>query len=160
MFMKTLLSLTLVCLLQSYAFAQSSATFKVDMSEYSGTFSQVNLNGTFNNWCGECAVMNDDDMDNIYEITVTDLVDGPYEYKFTLDGWTTAEEFTPGAPCTLTTGTFTNRIMNVEGETVLPVVCWENCGECGGAPVSADVTFRVDMNQYTGTFGTNRRLGR
>ena len=35
--------------------------FRVDMSEYTGTYNTVNLNGSFNGWCGGCALMTDDD---------------------------------------------------------------------------------------------------
>ena len=43
--------------------------FQVDMSEYTGSYSQVNLNGSFNGWCGH-AIMTDDDADGIYELAV------------------------------------------------------------------------------------------
>ena len=61
--------------------------FQVDMSVYDGTYNTVNLNGSFNGWCGSCATMTDDDGDLVYELLVT-LDAGVYEYKFTLDGWT------------------------------------------------------------------------
>ena len=36
-------------------------TFQVDMSQYQGTYGTVNINGSFNGWCGACATMTDDD---------------------------------------------------------------------------------------------------
>lgn len=124
-------------------------TFQVDMNNYTGTYTNVNLNGTFNNWCGECAVMSDDDMDGVYDITV-ELEEGEIEYKFTVDGWNGQEEFAGGEPCTKSTDGFTNRVFEVTETATLDVVCWNECTECGAAPV--DVTFKVDMNQYEDDF--------
>jgi len=130
--------------------SSGNVTFRVDMSTYTGpAFSQVNLNGTFNNWCGSCAVMTDPDGDMIYELPVTLPLD-TIQWKFTLDGWTVDEQFSPGDPCTFTDGSFTNRTFIVTGDTTLPAYCWESCQACGGTPSTADVTFRVDMSNYSG----------
>ena len=114
-------------------------TFKVDMSEYTEAFTMVNLNGTFNDWCGPCAVMTDDDNDNVYEITVSLLASDTAEYKFTLDGWDVQEELTEGSSCTITTtdetGTFTNRFIAPTNDTTLAAVCWEYCDECEGVGI-------------------------
>ena len=136
-------------------------TFKVDMSDYSGSYSQVNLNGSFAGWCGSCIVMNDDDNDNIYEVTVAVPAD-TIEYKFTLDGWTAQEEFAGGESCTSTIDGFTNRSLLVTEAATLPVVCFNSCEVCdgsgggdnGGGGESYDVVFRVDLSQYDGDFGT------
>jgi hypothetical protein len=151
----TLAFLSIVCLLSSSA--QNIVTFQVDMNEYVGSFNNVNLNGTLNNWCGSCATMTDANNDGIYTIDV-DIANGDYEYKFTIDGFTEQETFTPGAPCTLTTGDFTNRFITIDGSTTVSAVCWESCGACGAAPLTADVTFRVDMNDYTGSAFTTVNL--
>lgn len=125
-----------------------SVTFQVDMSESTETFTTVNLNGTFNEWCGGCAVMTDDDADGVYTLTVDSLAAGTYEYKFTLDGWNMQEEFTPGDPCTTTIDGYTNRTVDVNSNAILDVVCYNSCAACGGVVVeTADVTFRVDMSQ-------------
>ena len=132
-------------------------TFKIDLSNYSGpAYTNVNLNGTFNNWCGTCAQMTDSNNDSIYEITLA-LADDSVEYKFTLDGWTVDETLTPGDPCTKTTGGFTNRFLEINGDTILPEVCWQSCGVCTGnptGPTTKNITFQVDMNDYTGSFTT------
>jgi uncharacterized protein YqkB len=151
---KSILALTALfaCTL---AFAQNNVTFQVDMSEYTGpAFTMVNLNGGFNGWCGECAIMEDLDNDMVYELTVEDLPEGPIEYKFTTDGWTNEEVFNPGGTCTQTTGQFTNRIHQVTGDETLPVVCWNSCDACGAPPTSANVTFQVDMSEYAGAYTT------
>ncbi|MGB1099404.1 MAG: T9SS type A sorting domain-containing protein [Flavobacteriales bacterium] len=108
--------------------------FRVDMSEYAGTYGTVNLNGSFNGWCGACATMIDDDGDMVFELPV-DLPGGTVEYKFTLDGWTAQEEFTDGDPCTSTIDGYINRTLDVTGDLDLPVVCYNQCTACNAEPV-------------------------
>ena len=105
--------------------------FRVDMSEYSGSFTTVNLNGSFNGWCGTCATMIDNDGDSVYELSV-ELDAGLYEYRFTLDGFTALEEFPGGEPCTSTIDGYTNRSIEVLASTnvELDVVCWNECQAC------------------------------
>jgi 1,4-alpha-glucan branching enzyme len=123
--------------------------FQVDMSEYTGTYGTVNLNGSFNGWCGSCAEMTDADGDMVYELTV-DLPLDVLEYKFTLDGWNAQEEFTEGESCTSTIDGYTNRTITVTGPTTLDPVCYNSCEACGGVVTeTADVTFYVDMNEQT-----------
>ncbi|MEC8662739.1 MAG: hypothetical protein VXY03_02575 [Bacteroidota bacterium] len=126
-------------------------TFQVDMTQYLGTYGTVNLNGTFNGWCGSCTQMTDADGDGIYDITLSLPVD-TIEYKFTLDGWTVAEQFAGGESCTNTTidgeSTFTNRIFSVEETTTLDPVCFNSCDACATteAPERA-ITFQVNMSE-------------
>ena len=108
--------------------------FRVDMSEYAGTYGTVNLNGSFNGWCGACATMTDDDGDMVFELPV-DLPGGTVEYKFTLDGWTAQEEFMDGDPCTSTIDGYINRTLDVTGDLDLPVVCYNQCTACNAEPV-------------------------
>ena len=108
--------------------------FRVDMSEYAGTYGTVNLNGSFNGWCGACATMTDDDGDMVFELPV-ELPGGTVEYKFTLDGWTAQEEFTDGDPCTSTIDGYINRTLDVTGDLDLPVVCYNQCTACNAEPV-------------------------
>ena len=105
-------------------------TFSVDTSNYPGGLGEsdaVYLNGNFNGWCGECNPMSDDDGDGIWTVTIS-LEDGDYEYKFTVNGWSSQEEFGAiGAVegCTVSDGTYTNRSLTVAGEDmVLPTVYW------------------------------------
>ena len=122
-----------------------NVTFKVDMRGYSGSWTTVNLNGTFNGWCGSCWTMTDADGDSIYEITELVSTSG-IEYKFTVDGWNDQENLTPGDPCTITTGAFTNRYLMPTQDTVMPAVCWEACSECSTSAADYNVTFRVNMS--------------
>ena len=134
--------------------AGGAVTFKVDMAGFSGTYGTVNLNGSFNGWCGACAEMTDADGDGVYELTV-DLPGGVIEYKFTVDGWTGQEEFVEGDPCTSTIDGYTNRTYDVTGDAALDVVCWNSCSACDTVtPDVYNVTFRVDMTNYEGAYGT------
>jgi 1,4-alpha-glucan branching enzyme len=64
-----------------------NVTFQVDMSQETFSFTEMQLNGTFNNWCGACAPMSDANGDNIWEITIP-LEAGSYEFKYAYDNWT------------------------------------------------------------------------
>lgn len=125
--------------------------FQVDMSEYAGSYSQVNLNGSFNGWCGSCAVMTDDNADGIYELAV-ELAADTIEYKFTVDGWSAQEEFAEGTACTSTIDGYTNRSYIVTGDATLDVVCWNSCAACdgsgngGGGDDMVSLTFNVNTS--------------
>ena len=125
-------------------FAQSNVTFSVDISNapYSG---QVYVSGgTIDGWCGTCTPMSDADGDGIYETTLS-LPSGPHEFKYLIGDWGGAELFDASAPCTLTTGDFTNRYIVVDtGYTALPTVCFNQCVSCD---FTQPVTFEVDMRQ-------------
>ena len=122
--------------------------FQVDMSNVSG-FVLPELNGTFNNWCGNCATMSDANGDNIWEVIVY-IPNGTYEYKFSYDNWTGQENLLSNLPCTVTNFGFTNRSVNIAGDTTLSVVCWESCTSCQNTPETYSVTFQVDMSNQSG----------
>lgn len=145
--------LLLFCLAPFFAFAQNNVTFRLDMSQYTGTFTTPDVAGQFNSFCGGCAPLADPDGDNIWELTVAITADST-EYLFTVDTFADQETLTPGSACTKTTGQFTNRFIKITGDTVLPIVCWESCTDCGSTPVTSNVTFRLDMSEYTGSFTT------
>ena len=126
-------------------------TFQVDMNNVTDPFTVANINGTFNGWCGGCTAMTDANADGVWEVTLQ-LTAGTYEYKFTADGWNFQETLTPGSSCTLTTGAFTNRIITVGADEVLPVVCYGACLACGAVVPTHNVTFQVDMNNNTDPF--------
>jgi hypothetical protein len=121
------------------------------MNNVTDAFTTPNINGSFNGWCGACNPMTDANADGIWEVTLS-LVAGTYEYKFTADGWTIQENLTPGSSCTLTTGAFTNRVITVGADEVLPVVCYGSCLSCGAVVPTHNVTFQVDMNNVTDPF--------
>jgi len=114
-----------------------NVTFRVDMNNFDGDFGVVNINGSFNGWCGGCNPMSDDDADGVYEVTLP-LEEGTIEYKFTLDGWSQQEEFQPGGSCTTTIDGFTNRSLTIEADTDLSAVCYNSCDACQSAPGCTD----------------------
>lgn len=65
----------------------SQVHFSVDASSLNlAPTDVVNLNGSFNNWCGNCNPMTDSDGDGIWELTLT-LAAGEHEYLYTTNGW-------------------------------------------------------------------------
>ena len=153
--MKNILSfLAIFFLLPHISWSQNNVTFQLDMSTVDPTtFTTPEVNGSFNSWCGNCAAMTDPDGDNVWEITV-DLANGSYEFKYSADNWSIQESLLPGSFCTNTTGQYTNRVLNVSGDTTLAVVCWESCSNCSAGPSSYDVTFEVDMRNVSQPFTT------
>ena len=62
--------------------------------------STVYVNGNFNGWCGACNPMSDEDGDGVWTVTLP-LDAGTIEYKFTVDGWNSQENFAGGESCTI-----------------------------------------------------------
>jgi len=135
-----------VCTVQA-----STVTFSVDMNNWTDPFTQPYLSGSFNGWSGDANPMDDADGDGVWT-TIMTLTDGDYQYKFQLDQWGTDEVLVDGDPCTITDGTFVNRLISVAGDAS---VCYEfrSCNVCA-APDPGNVTLEVNMNGYTGTFTT------
>lgn len=113
----------------------ADVTFSVDMNNYSGSFDNVYLSGTFNNWSENANPMTDDDGDGVYTTTLTNLESGIYEYKFQVNEWFDQEYFSSAYGCTVTdpSGEFTNRSIFVVSDVVLNTVCWNSCFACGEA---------------------------
>lgn len=131
-------------------------TFQVDMAGYSGSYTDVNINGDFNGWCGGCNVMSDADGDGIYDITLPLTADS-IEFKFTVDGWTDQENFVGGEPCTKTTSGFTNRFYILNGNATLPAVCWNYCVDCSQVPSAADLP--IDFESGTTNYAISGGFG-
>ena len=111
--------------------ATADVTFSVDMSEYTGTIgTAVNLSGTFNSWCADCAPMTNVGND-VYEVTVN-LPLGAIEYVFQVDSWSDEEMLTPGDACVISTGGFNNRAYDVTADATISTVCWASCDACVG----------------------------
>ncbi len=102
-------------------------TLNVDMSNYNdSTLGTVYVNGeNFNNqglgaWCGACLPLTDQG-NGIWSATLT-LEEYAYQFKFTVDGWTYQEQFSPGDIKTATDGTYTNRYIQVDEDKTLDFV--------------------------------------
>ena len=134
------------------AVVAKNVTFTVDVADYTGSYSGIYVNGDFNGWCGSCNPLTDMGND-VWSVTIP-LTQDSIEYKFTADGWNDQENLTAGSACTKTTGNFTNRFAELLGDTALAEVCWNSCSDCVGIPTTAMVTFRVDMSQYAGSWGS------
>ncbi|MFN5148206.1 MAG: T9SS type A sorting domain-containing protein [Flavobacteriia bacterium] len=110
--------------------ANPNVTFRVDMSNYSGTIATgVFVNGSYNGWCGSCNPMAN--LGNgIWEVTLP-IPAGQIEYKFTVDGWTDEEIFTGTESCIdpIQDANY-NRYLSFTGDVTLPTVCFESCTPC------------------------------
>ena len=99
--------------------------------------------------------MTDDDGDGIYTVTVPDL-EGVTEYKYGINGFADQEnlidDMVDGATCAPITdfAGYANRQIDA-GQTTMDT--FGSCDECGAGEVveDADVTFQVDMNDYSGS---------
>ena len=107
-------------------------TLSVDMNDPSSPDGPIYLAGTFNGWNATSDPLSDADGDGIWTITMF-WPASLQEYKFTTFDWAVSEQFASGEPCTLTTGTFVNRVLTVDGAIVMPAVCWESCDVCSGS---------------------------
>ena len=114
-------------LLSNLLFAYQ-VTFQVNMQNVMG-YTTPELNGTFNGWCGNCNAMTDANGDGVWQVTIS-LPAGQHEYKFSHDNWLGQEWLTPGSSCTLTSFGFTNRVIQVNSDVILPIVCWSQCSNC------------------------------
>lgn len=128
-----------------------TVTFRVDMNEYTGSINTVHVKGLFNDWCEDCGVMDDSDMDGVYEVDIL-LPQGYTEYKYSVNNWSDQENLLPGSECTVTVGEFTNRTLTVSGNQELDVVCWGSCSDCDNNVNIYDVTFQLDLSEYTGSY--------
>ena len=119
----------------------SEVTFQVNMNKVTSSFTTPELNGTFNNWCGNCDAMSDADGDNVWDVSITLPVGDTVEFKYSADGWTIQESLSNQSSCVIQSGQFVNRILTVPAaDTTLPVVCWGECDDC-----VIDVTLNVNM---------------
>lgn len=104
-------------------------TLSVDMNDPSSPDGPIFLAGTFNGWNATSDPMSDEDNDGIWT-TIKFWPEGIQEYKFTTFDWGNSEQFVGGETCTLTTGEFVNRVIDVDGAEVVSVVCWNSCEPC------------------------------
>ncbi|MBK9733918.1 MAG: hypothetical protein IPO92_02680 [Saprospiraceae bacterium] len=117
--------------------------FRVNMNNFSGDFDKVYLSGTFNNWSGDGNLLDDADLDGIWE-GYLNLNNGAYEYKVTLDNWTKQEQFAGKEECTKSdpSGQFVNRLLLVSGNADIPEFCYNSCYKCGE---ERTITFKLGM---------------
>ena len=109
-------------------------TFRLDMNEAPAEIIAPEVNGIFNNWCGNCNPLEDLDGDGIWETTLA-LPAGEHLWKFSSNNWEYQEFPDPAqAPCfILDEWGYINRSITLTGDTILPAYCWESCTLCPGA---------------------------
>ena len=136
-----------------------NVTFRLDMNNNSN-FNVPEVNGEFNSWCGNCWPMTDDDGDNIWEF-VTLIDTAKHEYKFSADNWGIQEQLDSSATCVFTTvdslgNIFSNRYLHINSDTILDVVCWNECDTCltttSLIPNENDNSYTIFPNPSTGIF--------
>ena len=145
-----------------------NVTFQVDMSNVSSSFTTPEINGNWNNFCGNCDPMVDPDGDGIWEKTVS-LFTGTYEYIFSADSLSIQESIDPNSLCSNGSFILPRRYINVGAfDVILPVVCWNSCEACNDFPQpptgitcntgNAGIVFTDDceaQGNWTGNFGTS-----
>ena len=143
-------------------------TFQVDMSSVNTNFNTPEINGNWNNFCGNCDPMVDPDGDGIWEKTVS-LFTGTYEYIFSADSFAIQESIDPNSLCSNGSLVLPRRYINVSAiDMTLPVVCWNSCQTCNDYPQppsgincntgNAGIVFADDcevQGNWTGHFGTS-----
>lgn len=127
----------------------ADVTFQVNMNDYAGTFTTVNVSGEFNEWSSESNPLSDDDGDGVYSATLN-LPVGLYEYKFTLDNGAAQENLAITGSCVQVTvdgaDIFVNRKLALAGDEELAPVCFNSCYDCGE---SVSITYELGMNGAT-----------
>ena len=138
-----------------------NTTFNVDMTCVDAAGATVNGATSFTEvfvtgpWCGWCSadgynVLTDADGDGIYSVEIGGLT-GTVEYKYGIDAFTDQEQLVDdmanGADCAPVTdfAGYANRQIEA-GATSSDV--FGSCSSCEDQVAPANVTFRVDMNQY------------
>ncbi|MFT7197180.1 MAG: PKD repeat protein [Marinoscillum sp.] len=118
------------------AVTEADVTFKLNMSDYTGSFTTMNVSGSFNGWSGDANPMTDMG-DGLWELTIPIAV-GDHEYKFQYDNWTDGGEgFGDGTGYEACVGTSDNanwnRLVTV-GESAMTVgtFCYNSCDDCSG----------------------------
>ena len=125
-------------------------TVAVDVSQYTGSFTTIHVDGTFNGWSGAANPLTDQG-NGLWTGVITVPENDSIEYKFTHDAWAGQENFSGGESCTKTSGGFTNRFL-AYGNTnmTLDTVCWNSCTACPTAPpATVDITFLVNSANIT-----------
>lgn len=131
-----------------------SVTFQVNMNSQT-LGGQVSVAGDFqvaaglpSNWDPSATALNDANGDSIYRVTLN-LPAGSYEYKF-INGtaWGT-DETVPGACATAG-----NRSVIINGNTIIPAVCFGTCNVCASSADTVNITFAVNMRDVIVNGGT------
>jgi hypothetical protein len=134
-------------------------TFQVDMRNEIIDTNGVYVVGDFqvaagyiSNWDPTSIQLTDLNNDSIYETTVN-IPSGSYQYKFINGNSFAGEENVPSS-CGVSNGLGGyNRAIAIAADTTIPEVCFNSCLSCSAPPTPIyNVTFKLDMQTYTGSF--------
>ena len=136
-------------------------TFQLDMTNNPGDSAFIR-GASFNGWAMPGIPMEDNDGDGIWEKTLN-MVPGIYEYKYVggTAGAPIDETLDPvlDSACTLTTGIYTNRIVDVGTvDTIVPPNCFEDCGSCGNPPTPASGCSDLFFSEYAEGSSNNKYI--
>ena len=146
--MKQLFTLLAGTLLASSAWAQTTVTLTVDMSNEDVSADGVHVAGNFQGWDSGANMMTDNG-DGTWSHTFTSDTAATYQYKFINGNAWGSDESVPGA-CAFDG----NRTVTVDGMmgNVETLACFGSCAACG----QSSVLFRVDMtNEEVSPFGVH-----
>ena len=107
-------------------------TLSINMNTYTEPFTTVYLSGTFNGWSADGNPMEDTDGDGVWTTTVN-MATGLQDFKYQVDAWVAQENLMDGMNCVMAFGDnneFVNRVITVDGDATVDVVCWEACADC------------------------------
>lgn len=109
-----------------------TVSFSVDVESLNlASTDVVYLNGTFNNWCGSCAPMNQNG--DIWEIDL-DLPPGKHQYLFTINGWDQVGNAPIESECDFNPcdeyANYGLLIASGSPPIELAPVCWKQCTDC------------------------------
>jgi len=115
-------------------------TFNVDLNCSSENPETVYISGPFNNWCGQCHPMSDENGDGIWTASYSfENNDGQLEYKYSIDNWAGQEnlidDVTSGnGSCVGNTdySTYANRVIYLNGNDFTVNDVYGQCGDCLG----------------------------
>ena len=148
-----------------------NVTFQVDMNKVTSGFVNPEINGNWNNYCGNCDPLTDLNGDNIWETTIS-LFTGNYEFIYSADSLNIEENLDPNLSCSNGSMILPRRFLIVGSQDIImPVVCWESCKACNDFPqppigISCNtgypgVVFSDDceaQGNWTGDFGTGNGI--
>lgn len=149
------------CVSCANAAPKAKVTFKVNMKNYVGDISKgITLNGSFNGWCGNCTPMTLVG-NSIYAATLN-LDTGAYEFKYTIGNWDDQEQFSPSDLCTKTTGTFTNRFIEIKDTSAKTIgaYCWNTCTICDAVGIEEKMLNEVKLYPNPATEVLNIDFGK
>ncbi len=117
----------------------SPVTFSVDVTALALPPSDViYLNGTFNNWCGGCNAMSDEDGDGIWELSLS-LAAGKHEFLFSRNVWDEIGGAPLGSSCDFAPcdgyGNYGLVVPFGASTMETETYCWGSCESCAEAEI-------------------------